>query len=65
MHFPRDQVKIGFCYQKQNNFGWRIFIMSKNGSFDNDIISKPEITIIHWAVKKSYSHNIVKIVEKF
>ena len=27
IYFPRDLVKIGFCYQKQDNFGWRIFII--------------------------------------
>ena len=29
IYFPRDLVKIGLCDQKQDNFGWRIFVFVK------------------------------------
>ena len=29
IYFPRDLEKIGFFDQKQDNFGWRIFVVIK------------------------------------
>ena len=49
MHFPRDLVEIGFSHQKQDNFGWRIFIDVQGWEFDIDIIIKSDIMIIQKA----------------